>query len=137
MHLNNWKPIFASVILGVLTGLLFLKPKERVTLNINGKEYLLEVAATKSERARGLMNKNRLAPNRGMLFIFPSEGKHGFWMYKTFIPLDIIWLDKNWNPVYVRRNVPPCESSNPLKCPSYLPTKKAKYVIEIPAGSVL
>ncbi len=109
--------------------------KKLVTIRINGEKYHLEIADSSLERGKGLMNRDSLEPKHGMLFIFPKEGKHSFWMYQTYIPLDMIWLDKNWQVVDIKRNVPPCKSKNPAYCPSYRPSKKAKYIIEIPAKS--
>lgn len=100
-------------------------------LAIEGKEYKLEIADTPQKRQRGLMEREFLPEDEGMLFIFPQEGYHSFWMYNTKIPLKMIWLDSNWEVVHVEESVPPCKESNPLKCPSYKPTKPARYVVEV------
>jgi len=126
---KNLIPILAVIFIG----LVFLyKPSDNlVELKINGKTYKLEVADTKEKRTKGLMFRENLPEDEGMLFIFPTETKSSFWMYNTKIPLDIIWLSKDWEVVYVEKNVPPCESTNPNNCPIYSPGQKAKYVIEI------
>lgn len=106
------------------------KPKHK-TLIMDGKEYTLEIADTPSKREKGLMEREKLADNEGMLFIFPQEAKHSFWMYKTLIPLKMIWLDSNWEIVHVEKNVPPCREENPLRCPTYAPPRPARYVVEV------
>ncbi len=52
----------------------------------------VEVARTPEERARGLMHRRELAPDAGMLFVFPAEGRNGFWMENTFLALDILFI---------------------------------------------
>lgn len=93
--------------------------------------FNVEIADTAEERARGLMFRNNLGEDRGMLFIFESEGVYPFWMKNTLIPLDIIWMDSEKKIVYISRNTTPCETE---VCPSYNPNKKSKYVLEINGG---
>src|SRR4030042_2848822 len=57
--------------------------------------FSVELAVTPEEREEGLMFRKNLDSDKGMLFIFEKEGKYGFWMKKTLIPLDIIWIDDN------------------------------------------
>jgi uncharacterized membrane protein (UPF0127 family) len=93
--------------------------------------FKVELAETRTQRDRGLMNRKELDRNEGMLFIFEKEGIYPFWMKNTFIPLDIIWIDSNNKIVYIGQNVQPCKS---LICPSIVPSGKAKYVLEVNAG---
>lgn len=53
----------------------------------------LEVAATPQERMRGLMFREWLPWEQGMLFVFEQQGQGGFWMRNTLLPLSIAWLD--------------------------------------------
>lgn len=93
--------------------------------------FLVEIADNPEERSRGLMNRENLDPDKGMLFVFEGESKHSFWMKNTLIPLDIIWINKNKEVVYIEKNVQPCKND---PCPVYGPDKEAKYVLEINAG---
>jgi len=54
----------------------------------------LELAITSAERAEGLMHRKVLAPDTGMLFVFPGSARRVFWMKNTSIPLSIAFLDK-------------------------------------------
>ncbi len=54
--------------------------------------FNIELAVTPEEMAKGLMNRTELAPDAGMLFIFPNEAPRSFWMKNTLIPLDIIFI---------------------------------------------
>ncbi|MFA5318311.1 MAG: DUF192 domain-containing protein [Patescibacteria group bacterium] len=92
----------------------------------------VEIADTNDKRVQGLMYRENLAPDSGMLFIFPEIGEHKFWMKNMLIPLDMIWLDENQKIIFISKNFQPCD--NKQKCPAIKPDKKAKYVLEINAG---
>ena len=91
----------------------------------------VEIARTPQELALGLMGRSELAPDHGMLFILGEEKIHRFWMKNTLIPLDIIWLDRHKRVVYIRTEVPPCQSD---PCPFYGPLLNSLYVLEINSG---
>ena len=91
----------------------------------------VRLAATRAEREVGLMSVAHLDADKGMLFIFDREGVYPFWMKKTLIPLDMIWLDSNYNVVFIKRNAMPCGL---FLCPSINPGVKAKYVLELNGG---
>lgn len=98
-----------------------------------GVTILAEVADTTEKRARGLMFRESLPEDRGMLFTFPEPQHWTFWMKNTRIALDIIWMDREKKIVHVERNVPRCNRSDD-GCPQYQPNEKALYVLELPAG---
>jgi len=99
----------------------------------DGLLVALEVATDDESRAQGLMFRESLASGQGMLFLFPKEGTHAFWMKNTLIPLDMIWLDPAGQVLEVEANVPPCpREQNP--CPSYGGRKLAASVLELAAG---
>jgi len=98
----------------------------------NGVSITAELAVTDEERARGLMYREKIDPDQGMLFIFEEEDRYSFWMKNMKFSLDLIWLDREKRIVHIERNVPPCQS---LPCPSYAPSLLALYVLELKAGS--
>ena len=62
-------------------------------ISLGGHVFELEIAATPEERARGLMHRESLPQDAGMLFIFSQESTLNFWMKNTLIPLDILYID--------------------------------------------
>lgn len=64
-----------------------------------------------------------------MLFVFPKDGLHGFWMKDTLVPLDIFWLDSKGQVVYIARDVATSTYPNVL-----YPATPARYVLETAAG---
>ena len=96
----------------------------------SGRKIQAELAETPDERARGLMFRDSLAADRGMLFIFPTPDFHGFWMKNCRFPIDIIWLSSEKKIVHIERAVPPCKED---PCPTYGPMRKARYVLEVVA----
>ncbi|MEE8492739.1 MAG: DUF192 domain-containing protein [Nitrospirales bacterium] len=93
----------------------------------------VEVARTARQRATGLMFRESLAPDRGMLFTFSEAQLWTIWMKNTRIPLDIIWLDREKRIVHVEANVPICLRKDE-RCPQYQPNEKAWYVLEVGEG---
>ena len=55
----------------------------------------LELARTAQEHEVGLMNREYLPPDSGMLFIYTAQSREGYWMYHTLIPLSIAWIDRD------------------------------------------
>jgi uncharacterized membrane protein (UPF0127 family) len=72
----------------LLTPLKKIKTMKKVDVTLGKKKYTLEVAESKTELRKGLMGRESLSENEGMLFDFGTEGKHEMWMYNTLIPLD-------------------------------------------------
>lgn len=97
----------------------------------DGTRVSVEIADTDPIRERGLMFRQRLGPNEGMIFVFPQSGYYPFWMKNTLIPLAMLWLDERGRIVSIARSVPPCKAD---PCPSYSPEGNASYVIEVVSG---
>jgi len=127
----------AVLILGILTtgSLAFCRvPATDRFVKVffpDGTSISAELAVTDEERARGLMFREKVLPDQGMLFVFEEEGLHPFWMKNTLVPLDIIWLGKDRRIVHVAADVPPCRAD---PCPTYGPDLPAAFVLELRAG---
>jgi uncharacterized membrane protein (UPF0127 family) len=99
----------------------------------NGFELTTELAITEAERQLGLMFREKLDPDQGMLLVFEQEGYYSIWMKNMKIPLDILWLDKDKRIVHIERGVPPCKEE---PCPSYRSEIPSMYVLEVKSGEV-
>jgi uncharacterized membrane protein (UPF0127 family) len=62
-------------------------------LTVGGHRITVELARHPAERSRGLMFRDSLPPDHGMLFLFPAEEVQAFWMRNTKIPLSIAYAD--------------------------------------------
>jgi uncharacterized protein len=101
-------------------------------VELAGERYIVEVANDDAERAQGLMFRDSMEPDRGMLFIHDSEERLAYWMKNTRIPLDILYFDEQRKLVSQQRDVPPCSLGD--RCPPYPSKAPARYVLELNAG---
>ena len=101
-------------------------------VEVGGERFQVEVADDDAERARGLMFRDALPEDRGMLFIHDAEEPQAYWMKNTKIALDILYFDNGRKLVSQQRDVPPCSLGD--GCPSYPSNAPARYVLELNAG---
>ncbi|MGH9876941.1 MAG: DUF192 domain-containing protein [Nitrososphaerales archaeon] len=102
---------------------------DNVTLNV-------EIADDSEKIQRGLMYRDMLPENQGMLFIFDEERKYQFWMMNMKIDLDMMWFDSNGKVVHIVEDAAPCiDSAHTSQC-TYNPDEPAKYVLEVNSGFV-
>lgn len=101
-------------------------------VELGGKRYTVEVADSDEERARGLMFRDSMPAERGMLFIHDVEEPQAYWMKNTRIPLDILYFDNARRLVSQQRDVPACTLGD--GCPPYPSDAPARYVLELNAG---
>jgi len=95
-----------------------------------------EIADTPLKRSVGLMYRDHLQKDHGMLFFFSQPQGWTFWMKNTKIALDLIWIDGKKRVTHIERNVPICTKSDD-SCPQYRPNSDdAMYVLEIAGGTV-
>ena len=99
----------------------------------DGKVVLAETAVRPEDLSKGLMYRESLAPDRGMLFFHQTESLYPYWMKNCKIALDMIWIDQGRLIVEIAANVPPCPSETET-CPSYGGHEKAMYVLELGSG---
>lgn len=98
-----------------------------------GQLIQAELAATPQERSRGLMFRENLPKDRGMLFTFSEARPWTFWMKNTKIPLDIVWMDGKKKIVHIEGSVPICTRTDD-SCPQYRPNDDAMFVLELAGG---
>lgn len=100
----------------------------------DGTEITAELALTPVEQATGMMYREHLPEDEGLLFIFPDMALRSFWMYQCTIALDMIWLDDNRRIVEISPFTPPCPSMDARQCPNFGGSVQSLYVLEVPAG---
>jgi len=98
----------------------------------DGSSVTAELASSDEERQQGLMFREKINEDQGMLFLFEEEGLHSFWMKNMTFSIDILWLDRQKRIVHLAPEVPPCPSD---PCPSYAPGAAAMYVLELKSGA--
>jgi uncharacterized membrane protein (UPF0127 family) len=91
----------------------------------------VEIAETDAQRARGLMFRQSLAPNAGMLFLFQSPTRGAFWMKNTHIPLSIAFADRRGRILKIM-NMTPCHAD---PCPVYDPKLTYRRALEVNSGA--
>ena len=101
----------------------------------DGFEIRAEVMVHQQDMMRGMMFRDSLAPDRGMLFIHGEPGRYTYFMFQVRIPLDIIWMNQNRTIVEMSPNTPPCKT-RASECPVYGGRQDALYVLELQAGSI-
>ncbi len=116
-----------SVILYMVTNF-----QPTVEVRLGSGVYHVQVADTEVEWVQGLSGVESLKSNGGLLMKFDTDDKHGIWMKDMKISIDIVWLDKDKKVVYIVKNASPELSTTE----TFVPKTDARYVIELPAGSV-
>nr|WP_244534039.1 DUF192 domain-containing protein [Maribacter aquivivus] len=91
-------------------------------------KFNIEFAETDYETQTGLMYRKGMDSNQGMLFIFPDERVHSFYMKNTEFPLDIIYIKEDLRIASFQENAQPLNESG---LTSQVPIK---YVLEINGG---
>ncbi|MCG6117073.1 MAG: DUF192 domain-containing protein [Aquimonas sp.] len=121
--------VLLSLLLALAVSACRAQPEHWVELR--GHRFHVELAADEPARQLGLMHRESLAKDQGMLFVFPRQEPLAFWMKNTLIPLDILYFDADRRLVSVAREVPPCRS---VSCPVYPSRGAAQYVLELNSG---
>ncbi len=127
--MSGIKMIKLSTILPLLllTLLVARADKFNNSITINSTALRIEVAETETERAIGLMYRDSMPKDCGMLFIFPQEDLLSFWMKNTYIPLSIAFVD-------VTGLIIDIQDMEPLSLDSVISNGFALYALEVNQG---
>lgn len=125
----------ASLIWALLTGASAAQTFERGVVRITqeGREATIpvEIANTPKARAQGLMGRERLAPNAGMLFVYEDDARRFFWMKNTRIPLSLAFIDKSGEVLEII-HLQPHKPGTPIS--SYTSRNEVRRVLEVNQG---
>lgn len=102
------------------------------SVTLDAHRFTVEVATTPTEQARGLMERNSMPADHGMLFVFQHDEPRTFWMKNTLIPLDMLFFDATHRLVAIQANAQPCKAD---PCELYVSNAPARYVLELNAGA--
>lgn len=92
------------------------------------RRFKVELAVQDHERQRGLMYRDHLADDEGMLFLFEEQTALSFWMKNTWIPLDMLFIDENLTVAGI------VENAEPMTTSSRNPGKPSRFVLEVRGG---
>jgi len=115
------------IVLGLLPVSAYCSEVNVIPLTISGYEIAAEVAHTQLSRSQGLMYRESLEENTGMLFVFPSSGYYSMWMKNTYIPLSVAFID-------VRGVILNIAEMQPETLTSHDAAGMAKYALEMNKG---
>jgi len=121
--------LFAAGVLACVVGACSRDRSPSVKLR--GERFAVEVADTPAKQRVGLMFRESMPADSGMLFVFPNAAPRGFWMRNCLIPLDILYFDAERRLLRAYHSLPPCEA---LPCETYPSGGRAQYVLELNAG---
>lgn len=99
----------------------------------HGRVWAAEIADTPDRRERGYMFRREIGEGDAMIFVFPEDDVHSFWMKNTLVPLDMIWMDDDFTVIHIEASAPPCKAD---PCPGFGPPRKSRYVLEVKGGIV-
>ena len=98
---------------------------------IDGQRLEIEIADSPEERMQGLMFRDSLSENAGMLFVFDEPQEVSFWMKNMAISLDILFINEDKEIVQIYEAVEPCRN---IVCLQYPSSAKVLYALEVNAG---
>lgn len=105
---------------------------KKIEIQIGTVKASVELAETDEEQEYGLMYRQSLGPNQGMLFVFTDEAPRGFWMKNTFVDLSIGFFDQNKKLVDIQEMK---AVHSVMETPNtYQSRSPAKYALEMPKG---
>lgn len=120
---------FIAIFLVIIPNL----PQNSTSVRIGDGIYKARLALTPADREKGLSGVTSMSDDQALLMVYPELGKWGIWMKGMKVPIDIVWLDEQKKVIYIVKNVTPDESTELV---TYEPKDLAKYVLELPAGTV-
>lgn len=117
----------AFVSLGLVAAQFALAQTPPAELSIGMYRIAAEVADSYDSRARGLMGRESMPANAGMVFVYEQKATHCMWMRNTLIPLSVAFLDEDGVIINVAQMTPQSDDS-------HCATRPARYALEMNAG---
>lgn len=127
---NKFSAIF---FVSVFSLQVFAVDFSKKTITVGGKTLVVEVAETPAQHERGLMYRDTLGENEGMLFVFKNEETRFFWMKNTMIDLSIGYFNKDGELIDIQE-MKSGKGITDTMLPSYPSSLPAKYALEMNKG---
>lgn len=125
--------IFGVVLIVAVSAILLISAQLRTTtlLYLGNGIFDAEIVKTQAAREKGLGGVTEMGPRKAMIFAFQTDGLWAIHMKDMNVPIDIVWLDKDKKVVYSVKNV-----SHEDQTAEFTPTVPARYVVELPVGTI-
>ena len=122
---------YSSISSANLNTQIFSNIECEITLeNDKSKLLILDIADNFEKRSQGLMNRKKLEPNSGMLFIWEDSKIRNFWMKNTYFNLDLFFINDQGTIVEIYKNAKAFDETNIIS------KEKVKFVLEMNAGDI-
>jgi len=122
------------VMLVILPSLAGCGDRTHETVTLGGRTFHLELAMTDKARRDGLMYRDHIADDGGMLFVFPQPRVLSFWMSNCKTDIDVIFLDASGRIVSIRKMTAPDPAIRDDDLPQYGSGYPAQFAIEVQGG---
>jgi uncharacterized protein len=113
--------------LAIATGGCASSGMRTIRVAIGDASVKAELAETEGQRQRGLMYRQKLGTNRGMLFAYEDEQIRSFWMKNTYVPLSVAFIDDDGSIVHIT-------DMQPRSMDSHSSIRRCRYVLEVNQG---
>ena len=120
--------IFATFLLVILPNMA----NNKISLWLGDGVFMADTALDNTSRAEGLSGTKSMKADQALIMAYPSEDKWSVSLKKMKTSVDIVWLNESKKVVYIVKN----SSINDLNSQTFTPKYAAKYVIELPAGTI-
>ena len=124
-------PLLWALLMGASAAQIFERGVVRITQEGRAAVLPVEIARTPEARAQGLMGRERLGANAGMLFVYEDDARRFFWMKNTLIPLSLAFIDKRGEVLEIIHLQPHRPGT---RIPSYRSRNKVRRVLEVNQG---
>jgi len=138
--MSIWRPHTTRIVIGGLVAILIalvvsyayshFQPTTEV--RVGSGVFNVKLANTEPARLQGLSGKAKLEANEGLLMVYETDAQHGIWMKDMKIPIDIIWMNSDKKVIFIVTDAAPELGETK----TYKPKSPARYVLEVPAGTV-
>jgi hypothetical protein len=120
------------IVVGSAVLLMMSKFHPTVPLYLGSGVFDTKIAYTQAEREKGYSGVASIADNQALILAFPHDDIWSIWMKDMKVPIDIVWLNQDKKVVYIVKNASP-DVGTDVK---FVPKSAARYVVELPAGTV-